>query len=42
MKAQKIGQLQVDMVLESEGSYSPLDFVAPGITAKKIEPTRTG
>lgn len=36
MQTQKIGQFTVDMVLESEGSFSPLDFVVPGITAEQI------
>lgn len=36
MQTQKIGQFKVDMVLESEGAFSPLDFVVPGITAEQI------
>lgn len=37
MKTQKIGQLQVDLLLESESAFSPLDCVVPGITPEQIE-----
>lgn len=37
MKTQKIGNFQVDLVLESEGSFAPLDFVVLNITPDQIE-----
>ena len=37
MKTQKIGLFQVDLVLESESAFSPLDFVVPGITPEQVE-----
>jgi glyoxylase-like metal-dependent hydrolase (beta-lactamase superfamily II) len=37
MKTQKIGQIQVDLVLESEGAFAALDFVVPNITQDQIE-----
>jgi len=37
MQTQKIGQLQVDLLLESESAFSPLDFVVPGITPEQME-----
>ncbi len=36
MKTQKIGNFQVDLVLESEGSFAPLEFVVPNITPGQI------
>lgn len=36
MKTQKVGKFQVDLVLESEAAFSPLDFVVPNITPEQI------
>ncbi|MES2413525.1 MAG: MBL fold metallo-hydrolase [Pseudomonadota bacterium] len=37
MKTRKIGQFQVDLVLESEGTFAPLDFILPRIRQEQID-----